>query len=232
MSDYHESAPPQEGPGATSASEQVRCEVTGKLVRREDSVEFQGKIVSEEGKRILLERLYGNEADAVSKTLRRPSFWRRFLCFLLDCLIVSGVMAVLNYAILGVTPGDSQSDVYNPREVMANIFSGSVSFLYYWFMQAKYGQTVGKMAGAFRVVNMDGTPIDDRTSLVRAFWSDGYYTLLLVVVYFAPDMYIAVSIIVLLFVLASCLSLVADREYNRALHDRFAGTRTVMDPER
>lgn len=214
---------------APSVTVVLRCEVTGKFVKPEDSIEFQGKTVSEEGKQVLLRKLLGCYEEPPARELPRPSFWRRFIYCVLDSIILSVLMAGINYAVFGFGPSRILSPEHTPEDILAGICGGVVYFLYYYHMQAAYGQTLGKMVGRFRVVNMNGTPIDGGTSLSRAFWSDGYIVPLLAFVYWKPELYGAFSVIVLLYTLANCLALVSDGQYNRALHDRLAGTRTVMD---
>lgn len=205
----------------------VRCEITGKMVPPDDAVEFRGKLVSAEGKEILLERLRNNEELKTDRHLTRPSFWRRFLCSMLDAIVIAIVMGVLK-AVFLIPESSVFDDDFSSRGYQAVLLRVVLVSLYTAVFHGMYGQTPGKMVGGFRVVNMDGTPITGRTAVVRAFWSDGYDLLPVILIVLAPDME-WVWLISALYGLANCIALIADTDYNRALHDRLAGTRTVMN---
>lgn len=76
---------PQPGEQAQPGA-QARCEVTGRMVHPDDLVEFQGKMVSAAGKRILLRQLMGGESD--KNAIVKPSFVRRALCAMMDRVIL------------------------------------------------------------------------------------------------------------------------------------------------
>lgn len=217
------------GRAASDAQALVRCEVTGKLVAVEDTVEFHGRTVSAEGKEILLRELRNSDdASVVGEELVRPGFWRRFLCSILDSAILIAVFAVLTVVILA----GSRRGADHARILMQfMIIAGIVSFLYFALMHATFGKTLGKMAGGFRVVNMDGTPITTHTAFMRAFWSSGILVVITVLgITTASEE--TMGWVGNIYNLVNGIVLVADGDYNRALHDRLAGTRTVMDPWR
>ena len=227
MDDGFRSDPAPSAPGDESGG-MVRCEVTGKPVPAEDAVEFQGKIVSAEGKAILLGILRngGDPADHGRTESLRPGFWRRFLCSSLDMVIlIAGVMVfafVFFFAIDTRLTGD--------EELFVTWFAQAMVFVYYTVMHAVFGKTVGKMAGGVRVVTMAGEPIGWWTSLVRAFWYCGVTMVLAVAgTFIGGGGGSLLGILSSVYNWANAIVLLADREYNRALHDLLAGTRVVMD---
>lgn len=222
---------PERPPAPDEPPRQVRCEVTGKLIDPEDAVEFRGKLVSAEGKNRLMEEMLGGWESPETRELRRPSFWRRFFCSILDGVALTIVLVVVNVLILNART--VQPDGYiSRRDLNGVVFSYFLPFAYYAFMHYRFGKSLGKMAGGYRVANMDGTRVSGRTALVRAFWSDGLKLVLLgptVLFWRTPDTILFVNGAISLFGLANCIVLVTDGAYQRALHDRFAGTRVVMD---
>lgn len=205
----------------------VRCEITGKMVSPDDAVEFQGRLVSAEGKEILLERLRNNEGRGPAGEPRRPSFWRRLLCSLLDTAILGVILGAL-VAVLDLPDSSIFDDDFAVRGYPGFLLRVACTFFYAAYMHGKYGQTLGKMIGGYRVANRDGTAITWPTAFVRAFWSDGYDLAFSIVVVLRPDLE-WIWLFSLLYGLVNCLALVADTGYNRALHDRLAGTRVVMN---
>lgn len=224
---------PTEPPDPSRPPPQVRCEVTGKFVDPEDTVEFQGKVVSAEGKNRLLAHMLGGWDSPTERTLSRPSFWRRLLCSMLDGFLMTIIIVVVNVGILRTRQTDGFSVYYSTRELYATLFSYALPFLYYAYMHYKYGRSLGKMAGGYRVVNMaDGLPISARTSFVRAFWSNGLSLFFLggaMLFFRTPGVLAALNVIIAIYGVVNYISLPMDQEYNRPLHDRFAGTRVVMD---
>lgn len=221
--------------GGYSRPPLVRCEVTGKLVPPEDIVEFQGVKVSVEGKNLLLRELrggYNADSDQVFvdvEQLVRPSFWRRLLCSLLDGVIVTFslafimVAAFVGYYLLYDQRPDETSP---PVRFMALIAVPVFILLYDFLFISRYGKTPGKMAGKFRVVKTDGSPVDKTSALIRALFSNMPVGIL---VFFLPSIEKATDYFTYSYSILTCIVLIADTQCQRAIHDWAAGTRVVMD---
>lgn len=204
----------------------VRCEVTGRMVAPEDAVEFRGKTVSAEGKEILLRQLM--DGGAAPGVLTHPGFLRRVLCYLLDCVVLT--IFGLPLTIYNLSQGMDTSTGAMP--VFLQGLAVLCTFLYPALMHGAYGKTLGKMAGRCRVVNMDGTPVTYGTAAARAFWSNAVLGIPAVVYLFSPGIGLVLNVMTGLYGLINGIVLLVDGDMNRALHDRFAGTRVVMDPPR
>lgn len=219
--------------------EWVHCDVTRQPVLRADSVDFQGCRVSAAGKNILFNRLmYGNP---LTDGLVRPSFLRRLLCSTLDGAILGVVGGVLSLGSIAVTApfmamGESATGFEGTLGVLSGVVVSSfICFLYYTFFHWKGGQSPGKIAGGYKVVNMDGSPLTLRTAAIRSFWSNGVGQIsqiaTLTIGFYFPLATMVLSVGASIYGLANSTALIDDTEYGRALHDRLAGTRVVMVPE-
>lgn len=215
------------------------CDVTRKPVRLADTVEFRRRRVSAEGKNILVDRLkFGDPATA---GLVRPSFIRRLLGTMLDGFLIGSASGVLMMfvaipmAIPTAMRGEEPSPVAGLFVMTAvNLIVALLTFFYYAVMHWKFGQTVGKMAAKYKVVNMDGTPITLRTAMLRSFWSNGASILGQALPFvFGAFMPLAAMVLALgfsVYGIANSVALIVDTKYGRALHDRLSGTRVVMLP--
>jgi len=107
---------------------------------------------------------------------------------------------------------------------------------YFSIQHARTGQTIGKKAGGLRVVNMDLTPIPTGTAWVRGLY------LCLPGLIIAPLMMFAaiaprpmiiimglVSVAGGIYLLVNFIIGLADTQYQRTLHDRWAGTRVIWE---
>lgn len=217
---------PPAGIGGGPSGSLVRCEVTGKMTPIEDTVFFQGRRVSAEGKNILLRRLMGGTVN--QSILVKPSVIRRFLCSMLDNAILVAVfipLALIILLVLAPFPGRSENSAGFLIQILAALFG----FAYYATFHGIWGQSIGKMVGNYRVVNMDGTPINYTVAAARAFWSTGIQIIPALCMTVSPLLGAGISIFTSLYGLADCIALLVDSQYNRALHDRLAGTRVVMN---
>ena len=204
----------------------IRCEVTGKMVRPEDAVEFQGKTVSAEGKNILVQRML--QGGAAAGQLERPTFLRRFGCYILDNIITGVGILIISFTLVFLLMDPTTMDENTSVGSFIELCNAAFVFMYVALMHAKFSQTLGKMAGGFKVVNLDGSPITAQTAFIRAFWSIGINMVGPMLGMFSPMMGGLISVLIMLYNLANCLTLAFDKEMNRALHDRLAGTRVVM----
>ena len=214
--------------GAADPEGRVRCEVTGGWHLSEDCVEFQGKLVSAEGKALLVAGLRDGSAHA-DALAARPSFWRRMSCALLDALVLAAAMYFLLPLMIRVLrsvlqPGDPAGAI---RLVM--VTSLFFPLAYYTVMHAAYGQTLGKMAGGYKVVNRDGTPISFWTALARTVWFQLPLVIVVVASFvFSNESWTHLFAVRPLYALATFLVMLLDRQQARPIHDFLAGTRVVM----
>src|SRR4051812_47330014 len=79
--------------------ELVTCQVTGKAVRADETVLFQGQLVSAEGKQVLIDRTRGGGSPAGG--FERPSPPRRWSSMLIDGTILAVITAVVNVTFTG-----------------------------------------------------------------------------------------------------------------------------------
>ena len=195
------------------------CQITGKTVALEDSVEFRGFIVSTEGKRILLQRLlYGDPINL--NIMVKPSTWRRILATLIDNLIFIVLYALL-MLLLSFTVR-----LFMLPSVVAVFFVINVALLrsfYYFFFEGSSGATAGKWILRMRVVKKDGMPLTSWTSLKRTFFSN---TLPMFVTLFGVVGWILVGG----YYLTSVIAMSVEKD-GSSLHDAIAGTRVVMKTE-
>lgn len=216
-------APPQPLPPGMA-----QCQVTGRILPADDVVMFQGRLVSAEGKQVLLRHLMGGVARALP--LERPSFLRRLLCWLLDfairTIIVIPAVTVLYVAFLPYIMALLDTERVN---FLGSFIGSGFAFAYYALFHGLWGKTLGKMAGGFRVVNMDGSAITMRTAVLRAFFSHGIFAISAAVGMFAFFPGLILSVLSTFYMLANIVSLPVDSLRNRALHDRIAGTKVIMD---
>jgi len=151
------------------------------------------------------------EGAAVPGTARYAGFWRRFLAYFLDGMILFVVDLVLQLAILG--PAFSLVGFGDPGNVGANLglllgvyaIQFAISFTYETVLIWKYGSTVGKMVCSLEVITAEGRPISYALSVGR---------------YFAK--------ILNSFTLLIGYIMAAFDEEKRGLHDRICNTRVIM----
>lgn len=203
----------------TQAPALGQCSITGKMVPEDELVTIQGHRVCAEGKAILLERLKSGEALPGER--EKPTVLRRFGCILLDGLIIGVPFAIIN-AIVGNGPGS-----YVVVGLVA-LVSTTVQIVYFGQMHGSGGQTLGKKAGKLVVVNLDGTPVTPGTAYTRALAYAGPGYLSGVAALAGIPVLVAVAgLIVGVWGLCNTLFALFDRNMQRALHDRIAGTRVV-----
>ncbi|MFO7898494.1 MAG: RDD family protein [Planctomycetota bacterium] len=209
--------------------ELVRCEVTGKMVPADEIVEIHGRQVCAEGKAILLERLKSGEA--LPGELRRPTVLRRFVCILLDVIILGtiglAVAFVLGTSAMWMGPGDAASPV---RLGLANLVVLAITVVYFGYMHGALGQTLGKMAGRIKVVNMDGSDIAMGRGFVRALWYAGpdLITPFLLLAGIGAAIVTGMGYLSFVYTLVDVILALVDTDKQRSLHDRLSGTRVIQ----
>jgi uncharacterized RDD family membrane protein YckC len=212
--------------------EMLRCEVTGKLFPADEVVIVFGQQVSAEGKAILLSRYQSGER--IPGEMDRPNAIRRTICVLIDFLVlISPLMVAYAYR---VSP--DQFQWHQTR--MAPVAFAVLEFFYFAELHTCFGGTLGKLACGLRVVNLDGTPISRNTAYIRALIFP--FPLMLIPLIFT-GMYLSFSPLNyyyaarwldhlryagLIWCLADGLIAFFDRDRQRSIHDRFAGTRVIV----
>ncbi|MEM8738437.1 MAG: RDD family protein [Planctomycetota bacterium] len=206
----------------------VLCDVTQEPVPEDETVVIQGKRVSARGKQILLDQL--STGHNLAGEIEAPGSWRRLGCAIVDGLLVGIVGGVLGAVVGGVTAaatGNLDPRVQGGTEVL----SAAIAMLYYGLMHANGGQTLGKKLGKFKVINLDGSDIDTKTAMVRAFMFTGIQALSgLVLVIGGASFFVAYSAVagaVGIYGLANAITVLVTKD-KRAIHDMAAGTRAVM----
>ena len=204
-----------------------RCEVTGQRLSPEDAIVFRGKVLSAEGKQILLRELDGNQEQKNVISLRPPSLGRRFFSHIVD-----GIIFIAAFTVPVILFARYWDVCYHEYRWHIRMLLKATGFFYTFLMLAIYGQTLGKMLCECRVVKTDGSPISSVTAFVRTFVFSGYVLVAdyictaLAIDINAPPYETTMSIISL----ASPLILLIDTKYNRALHDFICHTRVVDAP--
>jgi len=104
--------------------------------------------------------------------LRYAGFWRRFVAYIIDMLVLWGVvgggMWLLVPGFLFI-PGPLGA-VFLTGVLLLLAAASVVPFLYFWLMTAFLGQTLGKMALGIRVVNRAGQPPGLGWAFLREFF--------------------------------------------------------------
>lgn len=218
-----------------SDSNLVQCEITGKWVPADEIIEIQGCRVCAEGKEELLRRLRSGEA--MPGEMERPSLLRRFGCILLDGIAMSAVSWAVMFTVSqlfgGVKTLFARDPAADPNFMIftaaAALINSVLTLCYFGLMHGLKGQTLGKMAGKTRVVNVDGTPISLKTGFLRALLYIGPGILLPFITLAVPNFFVIQAFNLLNggYLMANVICALVDGERQRALHDRLAGTRVV-----
>lgn len=133
-------------------------------------------------------------------------FWRRFAAYIIDALIV-GVSGSIVQSILAAIIGASGSDMAGTtwRGGLISLFLGLVYFGYLW---ARNGQSLGYMALGLRLVKTDGSPVSFGLGMFR---------------------YLVIYLSFLVCAVPALISafMIGMSEQKQGLHDRVAGTIVV-----
>lgn len=218
--------------------EQVQCEVTGRRVPADETVVIQGLRVCAEGKQILLERL--RSGALITGELERPSVFSRIGAILVDsvCLAIGGIIVLICIGVVYFEsfPGQRKSDA-DMFAVIISATMGMVQIVYFVYFHGRYGQTPGKMVAKICVRKADGSPIGYRTAAARALLFVGpnlVRDFIEFVLWDTRDLAgtqvigAVTAVAVSVYFITSVVAALIDRTQQRALHDRFAGTRVVV----
>ncbi|HEY1684665.1 MAG TPA: RDD family protein [Tepidisphaeraceae bacterium] len=212
--------------------EMLRCEITGKLFPADEVVIVFGQQVSAEGKAILLSRYQSGER--MPGEMDRPNAIRRTICVLIDFLILISPLFV--FAIYGVNI--NLLKWHYTAIVQVALTLGE--FFYFAELHAWFGGTVGKLVGGLRVVHLDGTPISRKTAYARALIFPGPSAIIALIfasiaIFLSPITAYSIARTIhplryvgLIWFLMDGLVGFFDRNRQRAVHDRVAGTRVIV----
>jgi uncharacterized RDD family membrane protein YckC len=205
----------------------VRCDITGQMVPEDEIVEIQGYRVCAAGKQELLDRLQSGER--MPGELERPTVLRRFGCAFVDGLLLALLGMVVNIAI-GIPAINTEG--YTQRMVDRVVFAGVIGTLmgmsYFTLFHGLRGQTLGKMAGKCKVVRPDGSDIGVSRAFVRWLCFVGPQVVSPFTPYFGSiEAVQTFGLVAGGYSIINILFLLLDRDQNRALHDRLAGTRVI-----
>lgn len=216
----------------------VQCDITGRTVPLDETIELHGYRVCAEGKQILLDRLKAGEA--MPGELERSSFWRRFFAYFIDGVIFGVIAWIATVGAAGALAATDNLAIALAVTTLLQLLLGLAQLSYFALMHAKYGQSLGKMAVKIKVVRPDGSDIPTRQAWMRSFFYVGPQVILgavsLLVALLAPPSpttQLVVGAIPLpagLYVLASIITALVDRQQQRAIHDYAAGTRVIRLP--
>ena len=215
------------GPGLGMA----QCTITKKWFPEDELIMFQGQLVSAEGKQVLLDRLLTG-AD-VPGAMIRPGAWRRIGCIFLVDGILLGVLGILLNYLCGVqfgTPMGNTQVLFN--QSVASAIALAAAILYFGLLHGWKGQSLGKMAGNLRVINMDRSPVSKPQAFARAVaYLFGNVlaipALLLGAVMKNSQIALVGSFLAGAWPLADGIAALVDTRMQRTLHDRICGTRVI-----
>lgn len=112
---------------------------------------------------------------------RKPAgFWIRFWAYLIDLLVISAVTSILLkpvFALIGLSV--DSSNWYAPFTVLSAI----LFYAYFVLMTKFFGQTIGKMIFAIRVVSLKKDSLDWGTLLFRE-WIGRFISVTILPLYF------------------------------------------------
>ena len=217
------------------------CEVTGEVLPRSALVRFQGKLVSERGKQILIEQIKSGEGAELHKKLL-PGPWRRFGCVILDNFMLYIVSFIITFAIgfaIGMRLRETHASAMQIQQAIfvlqlwGAIIGFALNVLYYGLMHYFFGSTIGKFAGKEKVVRADGGKITFLQSIFRelVMWF-GCVLFIALIAWMGPLGILSGELLVIAWLLIDWLFIIFDRQNRRALHDRLAGTRVLFSDGR
>ncbi|HEY1684666.1 MAG TPA: RDD family protein [Tepidisphaeraceae bacterium] len=223
--------------GEISTAAMGQCAVTGKIVPEDELVTINGQRVCAEGKAILLQRLKAGEG--APGEMEKPPVLRRVGSIIVDIII----LAIPGWIVQIMAGMGELGGRLSLPVVLVTLIMQVVTIVYFAQLHFRGGQTLGKMAGKIRVVNLDGTPISLQTAYIRALGYAGPSLLAALVTAFVvlvwnvaarPSLLagwfmISIGFLVGTYGLANCLFALFDGTMQRAIHDRIAGTRVILN---
>lgn len=208
-----------------------RCVITGKIVPEDELIVIEGHRVCAEGKADLLQRLKSGEV--LPGEMERPTNMRRFMCLVLDIIIMIGIglLAKLLLSGVGLSAGLFARQGTGITQGLMRLVGIIIALAYFGTMHGLKGQTIGKIAGRLKVVELDGSPISMRKGYLRALAYLGLQVLTPFVGIFGLGAVAAgvFGIIMGVYGLTDYILALTDSSKQRTLHDRLTGTRVIME---
>jgi uncharacterized RDD family membrane protein YckC len=161
--------------------------------------------------------------------MERPTVLCRFGCILLDGLILAVPVLTTQY-IAGMLhfPPRADPGVSLTMQAVVSAWTVALGLVYFGTLHGALGKTLGKMAGNIKVVNLDGTPITMSKAYLRALCYTGPSCLSPAVILLGSQLCVMLlGYVGGAYTVVSIIMAVADRNMQRTLHDRLAGTRVI-----
>lgn len=199
---------------ATDANDDTAiCAVSGKRYPKREMIQYEGQWISAEHRDAYFQRLREGVAlpgvGAVPGPYGYGGFWRRFLAFAVDSILLWVVMVVLSMFLvpfIGNWLSHNPSRPGLPIVSMLVFYTFGLAFWfgYHIFFIRKYDATVGKLAMGIKIVRSDGGKLGVGRIVGRAFS------------YMLSGFFFYIGFIIAGF----------DRQ-KRALHDHICDTRVI-----
>jgi uncharacterized RDD family membrane protein YckC len=103
----------------------------------------------------------------VQATTQLAGFWRRFVAYIIDAVIVGIAAGIVERIIAAIVNGSAVDTT--GVSVRGGLLSLVIGILYFGILWGRYGQTVGYMALGMRLVRADGGPVTFLLGAVRYF---------------------------------------------------------------
>jgi uncharacterized RDD family membrane protein YckC len=159
------------------APETRYCSECGRATAADELAQFGDRMICPYCKDLYVQKL--REGVAPARTVSYGGFWIRFVAVLIDGIILSIPIGILQFALLGSFMALPHFDPQTRPELligpligmigMASMVSMGLGCAYESFFIYKYGATPGKMALGLKVVRPNGAPIDLGRAVGRYF---------------------------------------------------------------
>ena len=159
-------------------------------------------------------------------------WWERFVARLIDgvvfgiaSMIVSSILFIVLVPVFAFSAYQGMAGPVLFLAYLASwVVSGVLFAAYDYFLHARTGQTLGKMALRIRVVTVDGRPLSQQVLLRRAAAYPGVFALIGVLAGLSWSAGALGTLLAVGLTLADGIPVITDQRLHQALHDRFAGT--------
>ncbi|WP_232666383.1 RDD family protein [Pseudonocardia sp. TRM90224] len=165
-------------------------------------------------------------------------WWERLVARIIDSaifLVVNAIISAIVFAVFGLlfaTAGFGFYSTFSLVTLISWLLIGLVCGGYDFFMHARFGQTLGKMALNLRITTIDGRPLSQQTLLRRAALYPGSFAVVGLLAGFSWSAATLGILLVIGWSIADGVTVLTDERTRQALHDRFAGTVVVKTPPR
>ncbi len=218
-------------PGVDAPPGMMQCSVTGQWLPPDDLVMFRGRLVSAQGKALLLDQLRtgvdGPGAFVCAGLLRR----RRAIG--IDFLVLIGFAYLVGAVVYGIF--SSQADRgYTFRLSITLGLATLFAWAYFTVMHRWRGQSLGKMTRGLRVVTLDAKRISWTQATVRSLivligWFAAVALMLVAQYKRQPGMFHFAYVVLVAWLLIDMLPALFDKARRRTMHDRICGTRVIVE---